>query len=346
MIQFPETAAVEWRIVADAANIKHVVKQRIERGTRVEREVENLRVRHEAKVLFQQELDADQTPTLEMGTLADYRNNPQQAPSDLIEGVMKEEGLTVLLGPSGSGKSTLSLQMGHSLMTGSDWLGQPVKQLQGALGIVSYDMDSGLLFDWLDRTPGVDEHKVSIVNAHGRGNPLGVPPLRAQIVAAWQAKKVEVVIIDSFSASFFGNDQNDAAATMAHYRDLKRFALTEVGAKALVVITHSTEANPFKARGSTAHEDVADSTVVVTSNAAGERTVRMVKYRAARGQHMMSPVIITAPDDVTHLVDLDLGAMSLAGMKLPPGMVGSEVFPELPEAHEEPETQIDEEDDL
>jgi archaellum biogenesis ATPase FlaH len=336
-------------VVAEAAQAKYVVRAKIERGTQVERELERLRVRHEAKVLFQQELDAEQTPTLERATLAEYRKNPQQAPKDLIDGVMKESGLTLLLGPSGAGKSTMALQMGHSLMTGTDWLGQSVAQMSGSLGIVSYDMDSSMLFDWLDGAPGVDEDKVDIVNAHGRGNPLGVPPLREAIIQEWKTRQVEVVIIDSFSASFFGNDQNDAAATMAHYRDLKLFALTEVGAKSLIVITHSTEASPLRVRGSTAHQDIADSIVAVTSNAAGERTVQVTKYREAKGQHKMSPVVVTAPDDVTHLVDLDLGAMALAGMKIPAGMVGSAAFPDLPDTHEEPETDTDsdeEDDDL
>lgn len=349
MIQFPETAAAEWRIVAEAQNIQKVVRARIDRGTRVEREVENLRVRHEAKALFQQELDADQTPALEMTTLADFLLNPSQTPTDLIDGVMKENGLTVMLGPSGSGKSTLGLQMVYCLTTGKEWLGQVTKQLTGGVGVLSYDMDAGMVLDWMAGFPGgVPPEKVSVVNAYKRGNPLGVKAMRAQIAAAWKANNTEIVVLDSFSASFFGADQNDAAATMAHYRDLKLFALTEVGAKAVIVIVHSTEAAPHKARGSTVHQDAADTIVSVTSDKVGQRSIRMIKYRAARGQREMAPLMITAPDDVTHLVALDLGAMSLAGMKLPAGMIGSEAFPDLPEVNEEPEAQdqIDEEDDL
>jgi archaellum biogenesis ATPase FlaH len=350
MIEFPETAANEWRIVADAANIQQTIRKRINRGTRIESEVENLRVRHEARLLFQQELDADQTPALEMTTLADFLINPSQAPTDLIDGVMKENGLTIMLGPSGSGKSTLGLQMVYCLTTGHEWLGQTAKQLNGGVGVLSYDMDAGMVLDWMAGFPGgVDPDKVSVVNAYKRGNPLGVREMRAQIASAWRANNTEIVVLDSFSASFFGADQNDAAATMAHYRDLKLFALTEVGAKAVIVIVHSTEASPFKPRGSSVHQDAADTIVGVMADAkTQQRSVRMVKYRAARGQHEMGPVMITAPDDVTHLVDLDLGAMSLAGMKLPAGIIGSEAFPELPEAQETPEaeTAIDEEDDL
>lgn len=345
MIQFPETAFTEWEVVANAANAAEELRQRIERGTKVEQEVERLRVRHEATTKFQQELDSDQTPVLEMMTVADYQSNPSfTAPVDLIDGALKDNSLCLVLGPSGSGKSTIAMQMIHSLSTGDDWLGQTAKPLSGSFGVLSYDMDASMLAAMLVKYPGVDMRKVSIVNAFKRGNPLGVPAMRAQIVAAWQAMNVEVVVLDSFSASFFAHDQNDAAATMAHYRDLKLFALTEVGAKALVVIVHSTEASPYKVRGSTVHHDVADSIVSYVASPTGERTARMVKYRAAPGQQQMNPVVVTAPDDVTHLVSLDLGAMSLAGMQLPAG-AGAAAFTAMPEPAETPDTESDEEDD-
>lgn len=342
IVQFPETVQTEWQIVADAAHVTVALRQRIERETRVEREVEHLRIRHQAKILFQQELDAEDTPDLEMVTLADYQANPAAAPQDLIEGVMKDEGLCIMLGPSGSGKSTLALQMLHSLATGTSWLGQPVQQISGGVGILAYDMPAALTLDWMNGFPGVDTSKVSVVNAYKRGNPLGVPAQRKQIAASWLAMGCEVVVVDSFSASFFASDQNDAAATMAHYRDLKKFALTEVGAKALIVITHSTEGSPHKARGSSVHHDVADSIVAVEGTGLDPRKIRMVKYRAARGQHQMNPVIVGAPDIVTHLVAIDPGAMTLADLSLPPG---AEAFEELPETHEEPDTESDREDE-
>lgn len=349
MIQFPETAWTEWVVVANAANADSEIRKKIERGTMVERELERLRVRHEATLKFQQELDADQTPTLEMSTLATYQSNPAAAPADLIEGVLKDNGLCIMLGPSGSGKSTLALQMVHSLKASTDWLGQQTMSLTGGVGIMSYDMDASMVMDWMAGFPNVDPATISVVNAYKRGNPLGVPAMRAQIAAAWRSMNTEVVIVDSFSASFFGHDQNDAAATMAHYRDLKLFALTEVGARVLIVITHSTEGSPHKARGSSVHHDVADSIVSVESDKTGSRTVRMVKYRAARGQLQMDPVIVTAPDPVTHLVGLDLGAMSFAGMHLPASL-GAAAFPALPEPNESPDTSPDadseSEDDL
>lgn len=337
MIQFPETAAAEWQIVADAANAKTTMRRRLELDSLVERAVEKLRINHEAKEIFQQEIDAENTPPLEMVTLASY--TPAAAPVDMIEGVMKEDGLCVVLGPSGSGKSTVALQMLHSLMSGNDWLGQPVKPIMGSVGVLSYDMEAGMIMDWMSGFPNIDPHRVSVVNAHKRGNPVGVPAMRRQIASTWRAMNVEAVVLDSFSASFFGHDENDAAATMAHYRDMKMFALTEVGAKALIVIVHSTEKSPLKARGSTVHKDTSDTMVAVVSDLdTGKRTVSVEKYRAARGQQMMSPVIVGAPDDVTHLVDLDTGAMALAGLPIPPGY-SAQLF--TPEPYETPETESD-----
>ncbi len=346
MIQFPETAQVEWEVAANAAEAEHRLRKKIQHDTEVEHETARLRVRHEASLLFQQELDSDQTPTLEMATLADYKALGV-APVAIIDGVINVDGVCLMLGPSGSGKSTLGLQMVHSMLTGDDWLGQPVKPLMGSAGIVSYDMDGSMVVDWMSGFPNMDASKVSIVNAYKRGNPLGVPPLRAQIVAAWRAVNTEVVVIDSFSASFFGHDQNDAATVQAHYRDLTKFALTEVGAKALIVIVHSTISSPDKARGSTVHHDVADSIVSVEGTGLEERKVRMVKYRAGIGQKQMEPRVITAPDAATHLVDLDLGAMTLAGMHLPASAAPA-MFPAMPDTHEAPDTESNsgEDDDL
>lgn len=334
MIQFPETARLEWEVVAYAAEATQRLRKKIRHDTEVDKKLFDLRVRHEATTLFQQELDADLTPALEMGTLAEYLNNPTAAPKEMIEGVMKEDGLLVMVGPSGAGKTTLALQVVHSLMSGTDWLGQKVTQIQGGAGVLSYDMDASMIYDWLSGVPNVDTGRISVVNAHGRGNPLGVPTLRSQIAAAWKALDVEVVVLDSFSASFFGTDQNDATAVMSHYRDMKQFALTEVGAKALIVITHSTKEKPTKPRGSTVHIDTADTMVVVSKNDKGQHCVSMEKYRGAHGQIEMNPVIITAPDTVTHLVAVDVGAMSMLGMK-PPG--GAPLFEEVHDEHEAPE---------
>lgn len=343
MIRFPETAQIEWQVVADAAEAEARLRKRVQHDTEVERETQRLRVRHEATLAFQSELDADQTPVLEMVTLANYQSNPAAAPLDLIDGVLKQNGVCLMLGPSGSGKSTLGLQMCHSLMTGDDWLGQPTKPIMGSVGVMSYDMDGAIVMDWMAGFPNIDPSKVSVVNAYKRGNPLGVPVMREQIAAAWRMMSVETVMIDSFSASFFGHDQNDAAATQAHYRDLIKFGLTEVGAKSLIVIVHSTEGSPHKARGSTVHHDVADSIVSVEGTGSDARKIRMVKYRAARGQTQMNPVVISAPDDVTHLVSLDYGAMQLAGMQLPAG-AAAQAFTAMPEPSEAPDTESEEDD--
>lgn len=352
MVRFPETVEREWRNVEASVSTAVNVRKKIERETRIDNEVENLRIRHEARLIFQQELDAADTPALELGTMTEYLNNPSSQVNDLIDGVMKENGLTLVMGPSSSGKSTLALQMVNSLMSGTDFLGQKVDQISGGVGILSYDMDAAMVVDWMVGFPGIDTDRVSVLNAYKRGNPVGVPAMRAKIIEAWRAMSVEVVVLDSFSASFFGHDQNDAAATMAHYRDMKLFALTEVGAKALVVITHSTATNALKARGSTVHKDTADTIVaVVPDENSGQRTISIEKYRAQRGKPLagMDPVIVTAPDAVTHLVDIDIPAMNMKGMQLPSAAMASAAFTAMPDAHEEPDTDSDsgmEDDDL
>lgn len=344
MIEFPETAAREWSVAVETIEAEHALRKRIQTDTEVERETDKLRIRYEANALFQTEIDADATPVLEMLTLADYRTNPSAAPVDLIDGVVKDNGLTIMLGPSGSGKSTVALQMIHSLATGEEWMGQIAKPLMGAFGVISYDMDGSMVMDWMDGYPNMDPTKVSVVNAYKRGNPLGVPAMRAQIAAAWRAMNVEVIVLDSFSASFFGHDQNDAAAVMSHYRDMKLFALTECEARALVVIVHSTQGSPHKARGSSVHHDVADSIVAMEGTDADPRHLRMVKYRAARGQKQMDPVVLGVPDPTTHLVEIDTGGMIMASYTLPATAIAA-AFTDVPDPHEAPDVSTDYDDE-
>lgn len=357
VIRFPETVQREWDHAAGAVQAAIDLKARIGRDTRVESELDNLRIRYQAKVQHEAELAAEGTPALEMMTLAQYKANPAAVgPGDLIEGVMKDEGLCLMLGPSGSGKSTLALQAVYSLMTGVAFLGQTVTQISGAIGVLSYDMSGALVMDWMSGFPNVDDHKISVVNAYKQGNPLLVPAHREAIANMWKAMKVEVVVVDSFSASFFGRDQNDAAEAMQHYRDLKAFALNECGARAVIVIVHSTDASPTKPRGTTVHQDVADSILScwVPGKAQGDhaRHVDMTKYRQHRGAtgtmtHQMNPVVISKPDDITHLVTLDASGMMLAGHTLPQGTDVADAFPDLPEGFDAPDTTLDsEEDDL
>jgi KaiC/GvpD/RAD55 family RecA-like ATPase len=346
VIEFPETAWAEWKIIHDAANAEKELRAHIKRGVAIERELETIRVRHEAKALLQQELDAGKTPTLKILTGTEFLNNPALAsgPQDLIEGVLKDEGLCIVLGQAGSGKTTLALQMLHSLNKGVDWLGQSVTQIKGSIGFLSYDQAATITFGWLNAS-GFDMSKISMVDAYKTGNPLGVPEMRKKIVADWKAMDVEIVVLDSFSASFFGADQNDNALTMNHYRDLKLFALTEVGARSLIVLAHANPTNTGKVRGATAHHDVADSIVVVDGTKSDPRKISMEKYRAEIGQVQMETVIVTTPDPVTHLVELDAGEMALAGLHLPPTAIG-QLFPALPDTLADPDTDSEEDDDL
>lgn len=338
MIQFPETLITEWKILADAANVDAELRKKIKHATDVELAVSKLRIRHEAAVEFQQELDAADTPPVVIQTMADYLAANSPVLVDMVEGVMKEDGLILMLGPSGSGKSTLGVQLAHSLLTGDDWLGCPVQQIKGSVGLLSYDQNVSIPINWMSKM-GVPHDRVLPIDLNGKGNPLNVPDERRRLAAAYRAAKVEVVMIDSFSAAFSG-DQNDAGLVMAWYRDVKKFAYSEVGAKALVVIVHSTDSSPLKPRGSTVHKDVADTVVAVVRQPTNERKVEMVKYRAGLNQTEMEPVIVTAPDSVTHLVDLDLGAMTLAGMHLPAG-AAAQAFPALPPTYEEADTDSD-----
>lgn len=340
VVRFPEAAEREWHVAERKVKASQEFRERIQRETLVRREVERLLIRAEAQEIYNEIQEAENTPELEMLTLADYKKMPDAQPQDLIEGAVADNGLLVVIGPSRAGKTTLALQIAHSLVTGKNWLGQKVNKVREGIGFLSYDMDGRRVLNWAEDMPGLSADNVSVVNAYRQGNPLGVSKHRKKIAESWREKNVDVVIVDSFSASFFGHDQNDAAATMGHYRDLKTFALTEVGARLVIVIAHSTDNNPEKVRGSTVHTDTADNHIVVFPNDKGQRVVMSGKYRTLHGPdapEQMLPVIITSPDPRTNLVDVDLRAMTLENLPIPARLrqTAESLFPKQPEPNEE-----------
>ena len=95
MIQFPETAESEWKIAAEAAAAEDNLKARLKHDSDVELETGKLRVRHEANLRLRRELAAEETPSLVMGTIAEFvQMNKGAAPVDLIDGVMKADSMT------------------------------------------------------------------------------------------------------------------------------------------------------------------------------------------------------------------------------------------------------------
>jgi hypothetical protein len=94
---------------------------------------------------------------------------------------------------------------------------------------------------------------------------------------------------------------------------------------------------------------VADSIIgqaPTNGNSTDPRAVRMVKYRQHRDAaglmtSQMNPVVITAPDDVTHLVEVDPGAMAMAGMTLTGGAAAAAFADNLPDEYEAPDTDSD-----
>lgn len=342
VVQFPEAAAREWHVAERKVQASKEYRANVQRRTLIEREVEKMLIREEAKAIFTEIQDADAIPELEIMTLNEYKKDPGAQPEDLIKGVVADNGLLLVIGPSRAGKTTLALQLVHSLVTGEDWIGQEVNQknrVRKGVGFLSYDMDGRRALNWVEGMPGLDGDSFSMVNAYKTADPLSVTKHRKRIVEDWKQREVDVVVVDSFSASFFGGDQNDAAATMTHYRNLKNFALNEVGARLLIVVAHSTDSNPEKVRGSTVHTDTADNHIVVYPNDKGERVVMSGKYRTLHGAGatpQMTPVIITEPDPVTNLVEVDIPATSLEGLPIPARMRdrADRLFPKQPEPNE------------
>jgi len=311
MIEFSEATAVliATAIKTEREQYEAEVKAKFDRE--VAEELHRKRVREAAAVKWAEEQALATTPELIMGLLGELDVN-QDVP-DLIDGVVKQ-GTTVFVGYSGSGKTRLALQVGYCLLSGTRFLdamhrpGQHVQQLgpEAKIGVLSYDMSLPLLANWINAFPEHDApNRWMIVDAFTRGQPLLVPVMRAQMAKTMREANVEFVIVDSATASFPGDSENDATQVLNHYLDLQRFALNEVGAKGLLVIAHAGKASSTAIRGSSAAPGAVDSIMSVSFNEEDPlkiRRVASVKYREAIGQSAMAPGELTAPEADSGLI--------------------------------------------
>lgn len=311
MIEFPRDLQDRIDDAVKAERERHEAESAKEFREKVERELDRLRVREAAQDAWNTEKAERDTPELQIGDAEEMEEYAEPDQPDLIAGVLKDHGTALFIGKSGSGKTTLALQAAHCLLTGTPFLeaghrpGQEVQKIEGRVGVISHDMPLGLLLNWIKAYPESDRSRYRVVNAHARGYPLNVPLMRQKIVKDFRDKAVEVIVVDSFAASFPGDNQNDNDQVLKHYLDLQKFALTEVGARALIVIAHAGKGSQESARGASAHHDVADTVMAVTMDEEKPdkpRYLTMSKYRAGMGEYEMVPGTVTEPDDFTHLV--------------------------------------------
>lgn len=221
----------------------------------IESEARHLQMRAEAKRRAA-EGDAPQDFTFEGGTLDEVWIAAPD-PKPLVEHLLPEGGNLLLTAQRKSGKTTVVFNLAECLTTGKPFLGTlDTEQIAGRVGFLNYELTPGLVTTYTQgmvTNPG----RVLVVNLLGHKNPLTYDKGRALLAAHLRAHDVEVLIIDPFSGAAAGVDENSNSEVRQWLDEMHRWAMEDVGARALVLSNHAGW-SADRSRGASSLEDWAN----------------------------------------------------------------------------------------
>lgn len=154
-----------------------------------------------------------------------------------VGGVLAEMALYFLTGRSGCGKTTIASVIALAVATGdASILGVPVER--GRVAFIAFENPDNfrqqLAVAVAAHCPfGIPDNFTVIDNA----KPLEVI-LKALAAEARLNGDYRLIIIDSFQASFPGDDFNNPAQTLKHTRKLRRFTVEIPGCPTVLVLAH------------------------------------------------------------------------------------------------------------
>jgi archaellum biogenesis ATPase FlaH len=221
-----------------------------------------LRSQHQARQLFNQEQTGD-LPPLDIATVGDIlqRDPP---PEPRVEGLIPWDACTLVTAKAKVGKSTLLLSLAHSLITGAPALGRlKVRPIQADRTVVflNAEMAPAQLTAWAhDR--GVPPHRLVIAQMRGQASRLDDDHRMEDLARQLAAFNPETIIVDTFSALFQGDSQNDAQQVRQFLERLTRLKILS-GALDLILTAHAGKDDAKGARGSTSLEDWPDSIIAL-----------------------------------------------------------------------------------
>lgn len=254
----------------------------------VERQLAELRARHEARALFDRErAAAEQIPLFDAGLLSDILARPEE-PAHRAEGLIPADAGTLIVAQRKTGKTTLQLNLARCLVHGGMFLGRfEVTPIEGRVAFLNFEVSAAQLARWAADV-GVPSDRLFLVNLRGRRNPLGNPIDRATLATKLRDMDTESLIVDPFGRAYTGTSQNDPGEVGAWLAELDRFARGDVGARDVILAAHAGWSGE-RARGASALEDWADSIVKVTKDEQDSR------YLSAEGRD-----IDVAEDQLTY----------------------------------------------
>lgn len=231
----------------------------------VNREVEKLRIRDEAKRLWQLEVEGPPKPP-DIVLLGEVlKRDPHE--KHRVQNLIPRSAGTLIVAQFKAGKTTFVLNLAASLLSGEPFLGtQEVIPIEGRVAFINYEVTDTMLGRWAHDL-GIPHDRFVQFNARDRGNFFLNPEARKAAASALRSFGVETLIIDPFGAAFSGMGSENDAGEVRHFLTnvVNVFGREEVGAQDIILTTHAGW-NAERARGSTSMVDWADSIIHLTTS--------------------------------------------------------------------------------
>jgi hypothetical protein len=275
----------------------------------IEQEILRMRVREEARERYRDGVSDEDLKAIiddDFEDFADALENAQDV-DQRIEGIMTGGGVLMVTAQRKTGKSTFVLNLAKSLVDGSPLMGdRAVKPIEAeaTVGFLNFEMEPKQIAEWF---AGISDGDVGLMrrvkpfNLRGRKNLLASRRGRALLAEKLRERSCEVLILDTFGASFDGEDQNSAGETRKWLDELLRWSREDAGVKELIVTAHSGWSGN-RARGSSALEDWPDDIVYLSTDDPDDPTA--ARYIRARGRSANLDKFQVIHDELTHKLTL------------------------------------------
>jgi hypothetical protein len=263
-------------------------------------EVKRLRVREEARKIFEREKRGEPGERVfDQGTLSEILARSPQ-PAARIDQLIPWEGNTLITAQRKTGKTTFLGNLARSLLTGEPFLDQfEVSEPVPKIAYLNYEMPGGMLAAWFDHI-GVPPDRIKLINLRGERNPLDTlqdpepgmddPILDHESLASEIATfEAECLMIDPFGVAYSGKSENDPGEVRKWLVDLETWARHNPWGISDVIMAAHTGWDGERTRGASSLEDHHDSIITLTGNEDGDRFIRVIgrQDNPLEGEHKL-----------------------------------------------------------
>lgn len=218
-------------------------------------------IRLRAREVAQQRADAEDTTsgyqTLEIAPLSDLLALPEVPIQWRIFGLAQVGHNVTIAARYKVGKTTLITNLLKPLVDGGEFLGFPVRPVEGNVVVYNHELSDAQFTSWLRRAGIKNTHKIIPVNLRGKGLYLQDEDAQNWSIELLRKYNAEVWIIDPLQAALRGtvNDDSVASDWIAAADRVK----AEAGVSELVLVTHTGHLAKADIDGRSANERSAGS---------------------------------------------------------------------------------------